>query len=117
MFIASLARLEEHFSGSASGWQKSYRSGFNKLESRTIIPDKPEDVRLAKEFKRITDKTQIRTLEIFDECDMDIAVYGNKLAITTFEERPFLVVIESEAVPKFFLPIFDVLWRGAKNVR
>ena len=47
---------------------------------------------------------------------MDIAFYGNKIAITTFEDMPFLVLIESEAVPKFFLPIFEILWKTAKKI-
>ena len=80
------------------------------------MPDHPEDLKIAKDFLRITDKVQIRTLSVFDECNMDIAVYGNKLAITTFEDTPFLVTIESEAVPKFFLPIFEILWKTAKEI-
>lgn len=117
IFIASLARLENQFSGNAANWQRSYKIGYNKLESRTIIPDHAEDVRIAKEFIGVTNRTKIKTLSVFDECDMDIAVYGNKLAITTFEEKPFLVLIESEAVPKFFLPIFEILWAQAKEIK
>ncbi len=117
VFIASNARLNQFFPGASESWQKSYKSGFNKLESRTIVPDNSEDIRIAKEFRKITDKTKIRTLSVFDECDMDIAVFGSKLAITTFEEKPFLVVIESEAVPKFFLPIFEILWAQAKEIK
>ena len=117
VFIASNARLNQHFPNASIGWQKSYKTGFNKLVSRTIIPDGPEDLKIAKDFLRITNKVQIRTLSVFDECNMDIAVYGNKLAITTFEDTPFLVVIESEAVPTFFLPIFEILWNTAKEIK
>ncbi len=117
IFIASLARLENQFSGNTANWQHGYKTGYNKLESRTIIPNNSEDVCIAKEFMKTTDKTKIKTLAVFDECDMDIAVYGNKLAITTFEDNPFLVVIESEAVPKFFLPIFEILWGQAREIK
>jgi sugar-specific transcriptional regulator TrmB len=116
VFIASNARLNQYFPGASAGWQKSYQSGFNKLVSRTIIPDHAEDLKIARDFLCVTDKVQIRTLSVFDECNMDIAVYGNKLAITTFEDEPFLVIIESEAVPNFFLPIFEILWKTAKKV-
>lgn len=116
IFIASLARLESQFSGNSANWQKSYKTGYNKLESRTIVPNHSEDVRIAKEFMNTTEKTKIKTLAVFDECNMDIAVYGNKLAITTFEDKPFLVLIESEAVPKFFLPIFEILWGQANEI-
>ncbi len=116
VFVASIARLDQYFPGSSTSWMKSYKSGFNKLASRTIIPDHPEDLRIAKDFLRITDKVRIKTLAVFDKCDMDIAVYGNKLAITTFEDNPFLVVIESKTVPSFFLPIFEILWKSAKEV-
>lgn len=117
VFIASIARLDYYFPGSSSGWVKSYKTKFNRLSSRTIIPDHPQDIKIAKNFLKATNKVQIKKLPIFDECDMDIAVYGDKLAITTFENNPFLVVIESKAVPSFFLPIFEILWKSAKNIK
>jgi sugar-specific transcriptional regulator TrmB len=117
VFIASNARLNQHFPGASAGWQRSYETGFNKLVSRTIVPDHPEDIKIAKAFLKATEKVKIRTLSVFDECNMDIAVYGNKLAITTFEETPFLVIIESAAVPTFFLPIFEILWKTAKEIK
>jgi|GEM_PF-4545233 len=48
---------------------------------------------------------------------MDICVFKNKMSITTFEDKPFMVVIESEAVPQFFLPIFEILWKNSKIVK
>lgn len=117
VFIASHARLNQHFPSASTNWQKGYVSNFNKLESRTIIPDNPKDIDIARDFMRATDKTKFRTLSVFDECNMDIAVYGNKLAITTFEDVPFLVLIESTAVPTFFLPIFEILWKTAKEIK
>ncbi|EKE20757.1 MAG: Transcriptional regulator, TrmB [uncultured bacterium] len=116
VFIASNARLNHYFPGASKDWQKSYKTGYNKLISRTIVPHHPDDIKIAKDFLHVTDKVQIRTLSVFDECNMDIAVYGNKLAITTFEDVPFLVVIESKAVPTFFLPIFEILWKNAKKI-
>ncbi len=117
VFIASIARLDLHFPGSSSEWIKSYKLKFNKLSSRTIIPDHPQDIKIAKSFLKVTNKVQIKKLPVFDACDMDIAVYGDKLAITTFEESPFLVLIESKAVPSFFLPIFEILWKTAKDIK
>lgn len=116
VFVASLARLDQYFPGSSAGWIRSYRTGFNKLASRTIIPNHPEDLKIARGFLKVTDRCQLRSLSVFDQSNMDIAVYDNKLAITTFENNPFSVVIESEAVPSFFLPIFEILWKTAKGI-
>lgn len=117
VFIASIARLEEHFPGSVKNWQRSYATGFNKLASRTIIPNKKEDIRIYREFREITPIVQVRVLPSMNDADMDICVFGNKVSITTFEDKPFMVVIESEAVPGFFRPIFDILWQSAKIIR
>jgi sugar-specific transcriptional regulator TrmB len=115
IFIASIARLEEHFPGSINAWKKSYSSGFNKLASRNLIPNNPKDIQIYKEFSKITDLVKFRILPDINKCDMDICVFKNKMSITTFEDRPFMVVIESDAVPEFFLPIFDILWKIAKE--
>lgn len=115
IFIASIARLEEHFPGSISAWKKSYSSGFNKLASRNLIPNNPKDIQTYKEFAEITDLVQFRILPDINKCDMDICVFKNKMSITTFEDKPFMVLIESDAVPEFFLPIFDILWKIAKE--
>jgi sugar-specific transcriptional regulator TrmB len=115
IFIASIARLEEYFPGSINAWKKSYASGFNKLASRNLIPDNPEDLKTYREFAKITDLVQFRVLPNINKCDMDICVFKNKMSITTFEDKPFMVLIESNSVPDFFLPIFDILWQSAKK--
>ena len=114
IFIASVARLEEYFTGSIAQWQKSYTNKFNKLESRNLIPNNPKDIEIYKKFTQITDLVQFRVLSNMDKCDMDICVFKNKISITTFEDKPFMVVIESDTVPHFFLPIFDILWQNSK---
>jgi sugar-specific transcriptional regulator TrmB len=115
IFIASIARLEEHFPGSINTWKKSYSSGFNKLASRNLIPNNPKDIQIYKEFSKITKFVQFRILPNINKCDMDICVFKNKMSITTFEDKPFMVLIESDAVPEFFLPIFDIIWKIAKE--
>ena len=116
VFITSLVRLEKCFPGSIEKWIKSYESGYNRLRSRTLVPSSSEEILMAKMFLRITNKVNIRALSLFKKCDVDIAIFGNKIALTLFEEKPLLIVIESKSVVSFFLPIFEMLWDNAKEL-
>lgn len=117
MFISSLVEIEKYFPGSIAYWKKSYQKRFNKLESKTLIPSNPEEIKLAKEFLKLTDKVSIKTLFTLPECSMDISSWGNKIAITTFEDKVYMVVIQSDAIPGFISPVFNILWQSGKNIK
>lgn len=116
-FIASLIEIEKHFPGSIAYWKKSYQKKFNKLESKTLIPDNPQEIALAKEFIKITDKVSIKTLPGMKECSMDISFWKNKLAITTYDDKIHMVIIESPSITGFITPIFNILWQSGKQIK
>ncbi|MCK9379327.1 MAG: hypothetical protein M0P97_04265 [Candidatus Moranbacteria bacterium] len=47
---------------------------------------------------------------------MDFTIYDNKLAITSLEENPFIVVIESDELVRSMKPLFELAWEKGKSL-
>jgi sugar-specific transcriptional regulator TrmB len=114
MFITSYHRINEQFSKLIEKFIKDATKGFAKLKGRHIVPNNPEEIILAKKLKQ-TDQ-QIRLLPESNQINLDFAIFKNKFAITSFEEKPFMVLIESESLVSSMKVIFEIVWMSSKEI-
>ena len=116
LFITSYARLNAHFPGIVDGWVKNYKKGLYKnMRGKHIVPDTEGELAHARDFIQI--HQQVRTWSALRGAQMDLSIYGNKLAITSLGEKPFVVIIESADIVAALHPIFEVVWENAKEVK
>ena len=113
-FISSYARIEKCFPGAIEDWIKNYKKGHYKMKGRHMIPNEPKDVEIGKQFSKLDQEVKI--LSDLKNVSMDFTIFGNKMAITSLEDEPFMVVIESEELVKSMRPIFEIVWTKGKNI-
>ena len=113
-FITSYGRIEKYFPGGIEKWIKNYKKGLYKLKGRHLVPSNFRDIEIGKELSKIDQ--QVRVLPDLKNINMDLTLFGNKLSITSFEDEPFIVVIESEELVKSMLLIFNIAWKAGKNI-
>ncbi len=113
-FITSYATVEKHYPGGVKKWIEDFKKGHYKLIARHLIPDDPEEVKSGKLFKELNQK--VKFLPGIKRFAMDFTIYDNKLAITSLEEEPFLVLIESEDLVNSMKPIFETAWQAGKSI-
>ena len=109
-FISNYARIEKCFPGSVEKWIGNVQKGIYRPAARHLVPNDIENKKIAERFLRLPVEQEIRTLEKLNNSRMDFALYENKLAVTSLEENPFIVVIESEELVKSMRPIFEIVW-------
>lgn len=113
-FVSSYSKIEEYFPGSIKRWVDGFKRGNYKFQGRHLIPNNPADLIFAKEFISIDQK--IKILPDTASIKMDFAVYGDRIAITSFEEKPYIVVLQSKNLVDSILPIFEIAWENGKSV-
>lgn len=106
--ITSYAKMEQFFPQELKRWFNNYNQGLYRLAGQHLIPDTPEDIEIGK--KLVASNQQVRVLKNLNNLDMDFVIFGNKLAITAFEENPFAIIIESVGVAKSMRDIFNMVW-------
>lgn len=111
-FISSFKGIEKHFPGGVKRWMKDFETGSTKLIGRNLIPDDSLEIEVGKKFQKLNQK--VRVLAGIKQFNMDFTIYGNKLAITSLEDEPFLVLIESEELVNSIRPIFEIAWKSGK---
>ena len=114
IFVSSYCRIEEYFPGEIEKWVNDYKKGHYTFEGRHLIPADPKELEHVKKFKSIGQK--VRILPELKESKMDFTVYGNKLAITSFEEKPYIVVIESKGIVESLMPVLEVAWKNSLEI-
>jgi len=113
-FISNYVRMEKCFPGSVEKWINNVQKGIYRPAARHLIPSDAENKKIAERFLQLPVKQEIRILEELNGSQMDFALYENKLAITLLEDKPFIVVIESEELVKSMRPIFELAWGKAR---
>jgi len=113
-FISSYSKLKKHFSDTVEQWLKDYKKGHYESGHRHLIPDNTEDIKLGKEFLKAGQK--VRKFSGIKNFDMDFSIYKNKLAITSLEDNPFMVLIESQSLVDSMKPIFELVWKAGKQI-
>ncbi|NTV41617.1 MAG: hypothetical protein HGA61_05110 [Candidatus Moranbacteria bacterium] len=114
-FFYSCERSERYFHGITDRWVKSYNKKIYPIGNYHLLPNNKNEVRMAQKFLAVGEK--VRFLDDFKDMNMDFTLYGNKIAITSLEENPFIVVIESEELVKSIRPIFEIAWAKGKEVK
>jgi len=113
-FISSYVKIDKYFPNASAQWIKNYKKGHYNVIGRHLIPDNPEDIKIGKKFVEI--KQVVRILPGIKYSDMDFTLYKNKLAITSFEENPFMVLIESEKLVNSMRLFLEITWRASKAI-
>ena len=70
------------------------------------MPENARNIEIGKKFIKIKQKVKIS--KELKGSNMDFTLWDNKLAITSFENQLFIVVIESEELIKSMRPIFNI---------
>lgn len=113
-FISSYSRIEEIFPKIFKRWLEGYKNGNYNFIARHLIPDNQNEIEFGKKLFEV--KQRVRTSKNLSEIKMDFTIYGDKLAITSLEEKPFMVVIQSQSLVNSILPIFEIAWKNGKEI-
>ena len=62
-------------------------------------------------------QTQLSTIPNCNSTPTSKYIYGNTVAIITWHENPFAIVIREPAIAKFEKQQFELIWKQAKTVR
>ncbi len=84
------------------------------IESQVLTHITPKAIEYALDYRE--HKTTVNPHFIIDEkfqLPAQIAIYGNKVAITDFPSMLITTIIENKAIKDTFEAIFDLLWRKA----
>jgi sugar-specific transcriptional regulator TrmB len=115
LFITSYFRIEKHFPGAVKKWIDGYKKGIYKVQGHHVIPDNETEIELVKNLSAIDQK--VRTLSDLNDTSMDFSIFGKKVSITSLEEKPFMVVMESEELARSMKMVFEVMWRSGKEIK
>jgi sugar-specific transcriptional regulator TrmB len=111
--VSSYKKINDHFPGKVNDWIKGYKQKRYKVSARHLIPDNPDDIQYGKKLKQAGQKVRIFPKKF----DTDIVITENKIAISSLEEKPFLVLIESEKLAQSLKPVFEIIWEVGKNLK
>lgn len=114
-YISSYKRIEQHFPGSIDGWVNGYNKKLHPIGNRHLLSDEKSEIQIAKDFHVVGER--VRCLEELRDIKMDFTLYKNKVAITSLEENPFIVVIESEELVRSIKPLFEIAWAKGKEIK
>jgi hypothetical protein len=96
-------------------WIKECCMGMYNVDAKHIIPDDRDELRFGKEF--IKGGQKVRILPSQKNFDTDIVLTENKLSVSSLEEEPFLVLIESEKLAKSLKPLFEIIWEASREIK
>lgn len=113
-FISSYSKIEEHFPGVMKKWVEDYKKSSLKYKGRHLIPENPKDSPFVKDFLSIGQK--VRVIPGIKEIKMDFALYGNKLAITSLGDKPYIVIMESQDLVDSLMPVMEIVWKTGKQI-
>ena len=114
LIISSYEKLESLFPGATESWMKDAKKGLVPLKARHLVANTKFELETMKKFR--TFGQTARCLPEVADIKMDFAIYENKLAITSLEEKPFAVVIESSGIVESLKPIFEIAWAKGKEI-
>lgn len=114
-FMSSYERIEKYFPGATQKWIDDYLKRRIHVKGRHLVPNSPFELDAIKKIS-ITGQ-EVRYLPKIESFDMDFSLYDNKLAITSLEDEPFIVVIESESLVNSIRPIFEIAWEKGKEIK
>lgn len=114
-FISSYENIDKHFPNAIAEWVKAYEKKLIPLRGKHLIANDKFDLEVMRKFSKINQEA--RYLPEIKKFDMDFTIYKNKLAITSFDNEPFIVVIESKSLVESIRPIFEIAWDNGKEIK
>lgn len=114
-FITSYTDIQKHFPKAIKEWVEDYKLKKNKPKARHLISDNQNEKEIAKIFMETGQ--EVKFLPKSEPFNMDFTIFENKLAITSLEEEPFLVLFESEQLVKSMTPFFELAWQKGEEVK
>ena len=112
-FISNYFLIEKFFPKAVENWVLEVDRGLYSPKGRHLIPENNENIKIAKDFLKINQ--QVRVSKDLKKMSMDFSIWDNKLAITSFEDQPFAVMMESQTLVDSILPLFELAWeRGVR---
>jgi sugar-specific transcriptional regulator TrmB len=114
-FISSYVDIDKAFPDAVDDWIENYKKGKIPVRGKHLLPNNPEEIKYGKMIKEVGQEVRIFTTA--EKYQMDFTLYENKLAITSFEENPFMVLIESEALVNSMKPFFELAWKKGEEVK
>lgn len=112
--LTSYKRLALFFPKYTDEWIRRCTKGVFTLSGwRHLIP-KNDDIEIVRRLNvtqntRVIDEKGLHTL--------DFAVYGNKVSITSLEEKPFAVVFESQSLAVSLRALMSIIWKSSTPIR
>jgi len=97
-------------------WWQDYikRRVAKNIHTKGILPDTIRVKEIAKHDKEQLRESRLVPEKLFD-LTIEINIYDNKVLIASWEEN-LAIIIESEKIAKAQKRIFDLAWRGAKEL-
>jgi sugar-specific transcriptional regulator TrmB len=87
----------------------------HEVKVKNLIPESPEGKRDLKHAKKLL--REVRFLEIFEDLDIEINIYDNKVAIAAFDKKlPSGVLIKNQKIAEAMKKIFNHLWKITKRI-
>jgi predicted DNA-binding transcriptional regulator len=113
-YIYSSVRSEQYFPNITKRWLREYDWKAHPIGNRHLIPNDSEEFASASDFLAAGER--VRCLDELKSINMDFTLFGKGIAITSFEENPFIVVIESEELVRSIRPLFEIAWAKGKEI-
>lgn len=111
-YVSSYWRITKYFPGELEVWTEKNKK--SKIFGRHLITNDPRELEFAKHL--ISAGHKVKTLPEMETMAMDFAVFGNNLAISSLEDDPFMILMQSEEMIKSIMPIFEIAWRSGKEM-
>lgn len=109
-FIASIARLQQHIPEEVEQWRRLFRDNVVPMRARALLTDTPQDRQFMKDVAG--GHHQIRFLPKHVMLEMDFALYGENLALTSLGDPLFVTVIQSPQIHRSLTTVFELLWKA-----
>jgi len=114
-FISSYEKIDKYFPGSLEKWLHDYHKKLISVKGKHLVPNSPFELQAARQLS--ANGQQARYLPKIPAFNMDFSLCENKLAITSLEDKPFIVVIESEELAASIRPLFEMAWNNGKEIQ
>ena len=112
----SYVRLKQHFPESAERWLRDCERGVYSLRDwKHLIPNNHEDILIAKRLTKVGQN--IRIIDHENVHTLDLALFNNKLSITSIEDEPFMIVVESTPLSMAMSAMFEMIWALGKEIK
>jgi predicted DNA-binding transcriptional regulator len=114
-FITSYQRIDSCFPGMMEKWIADWKKGVIPVRGRHIVGNNSFDLGVGRRLQKEIGQ-KVKYLPEVEMFTMDLAIYEKKLTITSLEENPFMVTIESGELIKSIKILFEIAWEKAEEL-